>query len=135
VAYVPTTDEMRRLRRAIDLASFREGERIAWLVSFSCVLMLGVGLLFWGDLDDATLGAVSIDLAYAGLAGFLGGFIVLYWRLRAGHLARSGPGELRHLFGVGIRSREQRAFTALMLRHAFTGNNPLAQRVQHRRVL
>lgn len=126
MAYVPTPDEVRRLRRAVDLASFREGERILWLLSFTCVLTLGIGLLFW---------SFSTQVYVAGLAGFFGGFVVLYWRLRGGHLMARAPQELRGLFTLDVRTREQRAFTALMLRHAFTGNNPLEQRLEHQRTL
>lgn len=115
--YVPSVAEARRLRRAVDLASFSEGERICWITSFSLLLALG--------------GVVLALPTWPGAIGFLGGFAVLYWRLRGMHLTREAPDELRPLFGLGIGSREQRAFTALMLRTAFTGRNPLAERPEH----
>jgi hypothetical protein len=37
----------------------------------------------------------------------------------------------RDLHGPGLRTREQRAFTALMLRQAFTGRNALSTRPEH----
>lgn len=112
--YVPSAEEARRLRTAIDRASFREGERIAWLVSFVAFLVLDAALIF--------------AASWAGLVGTVGAGAILYWRLRGGHLGRAPD---RDLHGVGLRTREQRAFTALMIRHAFTGNNPMRTRVEH----
>lgn len=62
-----------------------------------------------------------------GVIGILGGSALLYWRLRGGHLA----GEDRELHGIGLRTQSQRAFTALMLRQAFTGRNALRRKVDH----
>lgn len=115
--YVPSAAETARLRAAIDRASFTEPERIAWLLAFSALLVV-----------DGVL--VAGGASWIGMLGALGGFAVLYWRLRGGHLARS-EGSDRALHGIGLRSREQRAFTALMLRHAFTGSNPLRPKPEH----
>lgn len=114
--FVPSRSEARRLRRAIDRAAFSEAERIWWLVAFLAVLTLG-GILIWRP-------------SFVGLVGFIGGMALLYWRLRGGHLARAAP-EDRDLHSVGLASREQRAFTALMLRHALSGSNPMARRSDH----
>jgi hypothetical protein len=114
--FVPSRSEARRLRRAIDRAAFSEAERIWWLIAFLGVLTLG-GILLWRP------GPI-------GIVGFIGGLALLYWRLRGGHLSRSS-GEDRDLHGVGLSTREQRAFTALMLRHALSGSNPLGGRSDH----
>lgn len=115
--YVPTPEEVSRLRAAIDRASFSEPERIAWLLAFAALVVL-----------DGVL--VAGGASWIGLLGSLGGFAVLYWRLRGGYLIRRGV-EDRALHGIGLRSREQRAFTALMLRHVFTGRNPLRAKAEH----
>lgn len=114
--YVPSQAEATRLRGAIDRAAFSEPERIAWLLAFSALVVLE-GVLVAGG------------ASWIGVVGVLGGFAVMYWRLRGAHLARAGKD--RDLHGVGLRSREQRAFTALMLRHVFSGRNPLRDRPEH----
>lgn len=115
--YVPSASEAARLRAAIDRAAFTEFERIAWLFSFVAIIVVEMAL-------------VGAGASAIGVVGALGGFAVLYWRLRGGHLLRRGA-EDRELHGVGLRTREQRAFTGLMLRHVFTGTNPLRPKVQH----
>jgi hypothetical protein len=112
--YVPAPDEARRLRTAIDRAAFSEGERIMWLLAFAGLLTLDGILLAGGG-------------SWIGVLGALGGFAVLYWRLRGGHLVSID----RELHGVGLRTSAQRAFTALMLRQCFTGRNPLRPRPEH----
>ena len=112
--YVPDAAEIRRLREAIDRIAFTELERIMWLVAFSGLLVLDGILLAGGG-------------SWIGIVGSLGGFAVLYWRLRGGHLA----GIDRKLHGAGLRTRNQRAFTALMLRQVFTGRNPLRPKPEH----
>jgi len=73
--YVPTDTETRRLRAAVDRAAFSEVERIFWMFAF--VTLLGVdGMLIGGR------------AAWVGIIGAVGGFAVLYWRLRGGHLLR-----------------------------------------------
>jgi hypothetical protein len=54
--------------------------------------------------------------------------LFLYWRLRGGHLVGRVPADLRGLFGIDLRRREQRAFTGLMFVHVLTGRNPLVPR-------
>lgn len=123
--YVPTREEVRRLRRAIDRASLREGERIFWLLSFFCLVALA-GVLIGFNLSRVVPALVT----WSGAVGFLFGLLILYWRLRGGFLA--GVVEDRWgLHSVDLRTREQRAFTALMLRHALTGSNPLEPRRDH----
>ncbi len=112
--FVPSADEARRLRRAVDRVSFSEGERIMWLIAFGGIATLEGILLARG----ATL---------VGVIGVLGGFALLYWRLRGGYLAS----EDRELHGIGLRTESQRAFTALMVRQAFTGRNALKHKVDH----
>ena len=112
--YVPDEEEIRELRSAIDRAAFSEVERIMWLVAFSGLLALDGILLAGGG-------------SWIGIVGSLGGFAVLYWRLRGGHLA----GVDRRLHGPGLRSTRQRAFTALMLRQVFGGRNPLRVKPEH----
>lgn len=112
--YVPAAAEVTRLRAAIDRAAFSEAERIMWLVGFSGLLVLDGILLAGGG-------------SWAGILGAIGGFAVLYWRLRGGHLVSSD----RELHGIGLRTAAQRAFTGLMIRHAFTGRNPLRTRPEH----
>lgn len=112
--YVPSADEARRLRAAIDRASFSDAERIMWLLAFAGLLVLDGILLAGGG-------------SWVGIVGAVGGFAVLYWRLRGGHLVSTD----RALHGIGLRTSAQRAFTALMLRHAFTGRNPLRVRPEH----
>ena len=112
--YVPAADEVRRLRSAIDRASFSEAERIMWLLAFSGLLVLDGILLAGGG-------------SWIGILGALGGFAVLYWRLRGGHLVETS----RELHGIGLRTSVQRAFTGLMLKHIFTGRNPLRPRPEH----
>lgn len=112
--YVPPPDELRRLRSAIDRASFSEAERIMWLLAFSGLITLD-GILLAGR------------GTWVGILGALGGFALLYWRLRGGYLAT----EDRELHGIGLRTEAQRAYTALMLRHVFTGRNALRRRVDH----
>jgi hypothetical protein len=114
VPYVPSSDESKRLRAAIDRASFSEGERIMWLFAFSGLLVL-----------DAIL--IAGGATWGGVLGALGGFAVLYWRIRGGHLAQAD----RQLHGVGLRTQAQRAFTALMVRQVFTGRNPLRTKPEH----
>jgi hypothetical protein len=112
--YVPAPDEARRLRSAIDRSAFSEAERIMWLLAFSGLLTLDGILLAGGG-------------SWVGVLGALGGFAVLYWRLRGGHLVSID----RELHGIGLRTSAQRAFTALMLRQVFTGRNPLRPRPEH----
>lgn len=112
--YVPAPDEIRRLRAAIDRASFSEGERIMWLLAFSGLLVLDGILLAGGG-------------SWVGILGAIGGFAVLYWRLRGGHLVEAN----RELHGIGLRTSTQRAFTGLMLRHVFTGGNPMRTKPEH----
>jgi hypothetical protein len=116
--YVPTPEEANRLRRAIDRASFSEVERIFWLFAFLTLIAVD-GMLIGGR------------AAWIGIVGAIGGFAVLYWRLRGGHLLRQDDVPDRDLHGPGLRSREQRAFTALVLRQALTGRNPLSRRPEH----
>lgn len=116
--FVPTHEEARRLRRALDRAAFSEVERIFWLLAFSTWLVLD-GLIL--------VGSGSWQAAAIGILGALGGFALLYWRLRGGWLAE----EDRELHGVGLRTEAQRAFTGLMLRQALTGRNPLRPRKDH----
>lgn len=113
--YVPTRDEQRALRAAIDRASFSEGERIAWLLALCAVLTIDAVLIFGGA-------------SWVGIAGAIGGFGTLYWRLRGGHVVAPDDAGLH---GLGLRTRQQRAFTGLMFRHMFTGRNPMAVRVEH----
>lgn len=124
--FVPSPDEARRLRRAVDRASLSEGERVFWLFSFA--LVLGAGAIL------ATLGAkagMPHLLTTGGLVGFVFGAFVLYWRVRGVFAARSAPEAERGLHSLSLRTREQRAFTALMLRQALTGRNPLGRRGDH----
>ena len=114
MAYVPSPEETRRLRAAIDRASFTEFERIMWLLAFSGLVTL-YGVLLGGR------------GTWIGILGGLGAFALLYWRIRGGHLAN----EDRELHGIGLRTEAQRAYTALMLRQAFTGRNPLRRRTDH----
>jgi hypothetical protein len=102
------------LRAAIDRASFSEFERIFWLLAFA-------GLVF---LDGVLLAGRG---HWVGMLGSLGGFALLYWRIRGGYLAQ----EDRELHGIGLRTESQRAFTALMLRQAFTGRNALRPKPEH----
>jgi hypothetical protein len=118
VPYVPTPQESVRLRAAMEAASFREGERIAWLAAFVALVVLDVVLALTGA-------------SWPGVAGSLFGFLILYWRLRGGHLARRAEGPGSELFGLGLTTRDQRAFTGLMLRSVLTGRNPLEARVEH----
>lgn len=112
--FVPAPDVARRLRDAVDRASFSDVERIFWLIAFFGWLMLD-GLLVAGR------------ASWVGIIGALGAFAVMYWRLRGGYLVD----EDRELHGVGLRTVVQRAYTALMLRQALTGGNPLRPRVDH----
>jgi hypothetical protein len=116
--YVPTDPEARRLRAAVDRASFSEVERIFWMFAFMTMLVV-----------DGVL--VAGRAGWVGIVGAAGAFFVLYWRLRGGFLLRQDDVPDRDLHGWGLRSREQRAFTALMLRQAFTGRNPLRTRAEH----
>jgi hypothetical protein len=116
--YVPSPAEAKRLRHALDRASFSEGERIFWLLAFATWLALCF-LVIAGSGSWQALGIGGL--------GMVGGFAVLYWRLRGGWLAR----EDRELHGIGLRTESQRAFTALMLRQALTGRNPLRPRTDH----
>jgi hypothetical protein len=119
VPYVPDTTEERHLRAAIDRAALDGFERIWWLFAFAGLLLLDGMLIAGGG-------------SWVGIVGSIGGFAVLYWRLRGGHLSRVVEDEdARQLHGVGLRTREQRAFTALMLRQAFTGRNPLRPKPEH----
>jgi hypothetical protein len=112
--FVPSPEESKRLRAAIDRASFSEAERIMWLMAFAGLLVLDGILLAGGG-------------SWAGILGALGGFAVLYWRLRGGHLVTVD----RQVHGIGLRTSTQRAFTGLMLRQVFTGRNPLRARPEH----
>jgi hypothetical protein len=112
--YVPNTGERRRLRAALDRAGFSEAERIWWLLAAAGLATLDGVLLARG-------------LTLAGALGAVGGFLVLYWRIRGGHLVQID----RELHGMGLRTEAQRAFTALMVRQVFTGRNPLRPRQDH----
>jgi len=89
-----------------------------WIVAFITLLAVD-GMLIGGR------------AAWVGIIGAVGGLAVLYWRLRGGHLLRRDDVPDRDLHGPGLRTREQRAFTALMLRQAFTGRNALRTRPEH----
>jgi hypothetical protein len=112
--YVPAPQDVRRLRAAIDRAAFSEAERIMWLLAFS-------GLL---TLDGVLLAGRG---TWWGVLGSLGGFVLLYWRVRGGHLADRD----RELHGIGLRTEAQRAFTALMIRQVVTGRNALRAKPEH----
>ena len=112
--YVPSDAEARRLRDAVDRARFTDFERIFWLIAF----------LFWLMLDGLL---VAGRASWVGIVGALGAFAVMYWRLRGGYLVD----EDRELHGIGLRTDLQRAYTALMLRHALTGGNALRPRIDH----
>ncbi|MEX2394108.1 MAG: hypothetical protein WD826_06485 [Actinomycetota bacterium] len=112
--YVPTFKEISRLRAAIDRASLSEFERIFWLLAFAGLVFLD-GILLAGRVH------------WVGIVGTLGGFALLYWRLRGGYMADID----RELHGIGLRTEAQRAFTALMLRQAFTGRNALRAKPEH----
>lgn len=114
MAFVPTPEESRRLRAAIDRAAFSEFERIMWLLAFGGLVTL-YGVLLGGR------------GTWIGIAGGLGAFALLYWRIRGGYLVA----EDRELHGIGLRTEAQRAYTALMLRQAFTGRNPLRTKPDH----
>jgi hypothetical protein len=116
--YVPGDDETKRLRAAVDRAAFSEFERIFWIVAFAALIVVDMLL-------------VAGRAAWIGIIGAIGGFAVLYWRLRGGHLLRGFDPPDHDLHGPGLRTRQQRAFTALMLRQAFTGRNALRPRVEH----
>jgi hypothetical protein len=116
--YVPSDREVKRLRAALDRAAFSEAERIFWLFAFAAWVLID-GLVVAGS---GTWMALAI-----GALGALGGFAVLYWRIRGGWLAD----EDRELHGVGLRTQAQRAYTALMFRQAFTGRNPLRAKPEH----
>jgi hypothetical protein len=114
VPYVPTDDEVRRLRTAVDRASFTEVERMMWMVAFAGLLFLDAVLIARGG-------------TWIGALASFGAFCVLYWRLRGGYIVDAD----RELHGVGLRTRPQRAFTALMFRQAITGRNALRPRIDH----
>lgn len=116
--YVPSESEAKRLRAAVDRAAFSEVERIFWLFAFLAVLGVD-GILLAGR------------AAWIGVVGSIGAAAVLYWRLRGGHLLRNDQLPNRDLHGPGLRTRDQRAFTGLMLRHALTGRNPLRPKAEH----
>ena len=116
--FVPSPSEVKRLRGALDRAAFSEAERIVWLLAFGTWLVLCFLVIAGSGSWQA--------LAIGGL-GMVGGFALLYWRLRGGWLAP----EDRELHGVGLRTEAQRAYTALMLRQALTGRNPLRPRTDH----
>ena len=116
--YVPSPADTKRLRHALDRASFSEAERIFWLLAFATWLVLCFLVIAGSGSWQA--------LAIGGL-GMAGGFALLYWRLRGGWLSE----EDRELHGIGLRTQDQRAFTALMLRQALTGRNPLRPRTDH----
>ena len=75
--YVPSEKDLPRLRAALDRASFSEGERILWLLAFSGLAVL----------DGVLIGGRG---TWIGMLGSLGGFALLYWRIRGGHLADRG---------------------------------------------
>ncbi|MEX2537242.1 MAG: hypothetical protein WD646_01165 [Actinomycetota bacterium] len=112
--FVPSPEEASRLREAIDRASFSEVERIFWLLAFAGLMTLDGILLAGGG-------------TWAGVLGAVGGFAVLYWRIRGGHLQEAD----RELHGIGLRTEAQRAFTALMIRQVFTGRNALRRKPEH----
>ncbi len=116
--YVPPSDEIRRLKNALDRVGFTELERIMWLTGFAGLLTLEGVLLA----SARTWSAIGV-----GALGAFGGFALLYWRLRGGHVSQ----EDRELHGIGLRTESQRAFTALTLRQVLTGRNPLRPRVDH----
>lgn len=116
--YVPPPAEVRRLRAALDRSAFSEAERIFWLLAFATWLVLCFLVIAGSGSWQA--------LAIGGL-GMLGGFALLYWRLRGGWLAD----EDRELHGIGLRTESQRAFTGLMLRQALMGRNPLRPKADH----
>lgn len=123
--YVPTREEVRRLRRAVDRASLGEGERVFWLIAFVCLVSMA-GTLIGYNLSRV----VPAEVTWAGVVGFVFGLLILYWRLRGAFLAGVVE-DPEGLHSVDLRTREQRAFTALMLRHALTGTNPLVPRRDH----
>jgi len=116
--FVPNDAEVRRLRAALDRAAFAESERIFWLLAFTGWLLLNGILLVSARTWTATV---------VGGLGAFGGFALLYWRIRGGYLAE----EDRELHGIGLRTEAQRAYTALMLRQALTGRNPLRPKRDH----
>lgn len=85
-----------------------------WLLGFGGLLTLDGILLAGGG-------------SWVGILGAVGAFAVLYWRLRGGHMVA----EDRELHGIGLRTGQQRAFTALMLRQALTGRHPLRAKPEH----
>jgi hypothetical protein len=116
--FVPSPSQVKRLRRALDRAAFSEAERIVWLVAFAS----------WAVLCFLVIaGSGSWQALAIGGLGMIGGFALLYWRLRGGWLAD----EDRELHGIGLRTESQRAFTGLMLRQSLTGRNPLRPRTDH----
>lgn len=115
--YVPSIEEGAHLRDAVDAARFSEGERIGFITALLALLLLDLILAITGASLSGSLGAVA-------------GFVILYWRLRAPWLRRTSDDPHR-LFSLGLLSRPQRAFTALMLRQALTGRNALALNRQH----
>lgn len=117
MAYTPTPGEARRLERAIELAKFTEAERVLWLSAFVMVVVVIVSVL-------AAKGPWPVAV------GAFFGLFLLYWRLRGAYLAGRVRGD-HGLFGVNLATREQRAFTALMLRQVLTGRNALATKPEH----
>lgn len=116
--YVPSDREVRRLRAALDRAAFSEAERIMWLLSF-------LGLC---TLEGIMIGVARTWTAVLlGSLASIGGSALLYWRLRGGYLSSVDP----ELHGIGLRTEAQRAFTALMVRQAFTGRNALRAKPEH----
>ena len=85
-----------------------------WLLAFAGLLTLD-GILLAGR------------GTWWGVLGSLGGFALLYWRIRGGHLAQQD----RELHGIGLRTEAQRAFTALMFRQVLTGRNALVAKPEH----
>lgn len=114
--YVPTNTEAARLRAAVNAAALSEGERVWFVSAFVALAII--------DLVSMASGALF------GLAVGLGGLIVLYWRVRGVYLASSSE-DPAGLFSLSLRTREQRAFTGLMLRQALTGRNPLEPKPVH----
>jgi hypothetical protein len=121
MAFTPTEAEAARLQRAVDLAKFSEFERLLWVSCLLCVIVVEAIMI---TVARGWPGVVS------GALVVVGSFSVLYWRLRGGFLSGRVAGD-HGLFTPWLTTREQRAFTGLMLRHVLVGRNPLVPRPEH----